>query len=611
MPEAIELEGKKVKPKKRFTQSDKDALAEATLAELARRKDSPKRKDREQMWDEVDRQIKMCPDLRIKKEKGDLPKHGKEWLPEFELPFQRQALEILSADARRLLFPKERDWFNAYVGLTDEFLRSVDFESIILGDESEVPTQINQENANKLVEGFLRNNHSKYNLRHQFDLMNGEAFKYGSFAGRLRKVKKTVYKDVAKGVERVDQEFVVFFARSIRNTYLDDSEHNMFREGVFSGPSHIEETKIRLADLLVASQKGSKNPDDMQGGWMPDQVRMLEEDKHGEVQLVEIEGDIIIPRKTTSPMVLPNTIATIAHGDNKPRTIRIRFSDAPFSSYITGQYHVENVGDPYGTGPLGMGATVQIMGNESANRFFQWAALNTDPPIQYDPNDPWLAAEGGPQVYPGARWASVGGVEPQQIGEGGTLFTAFQALTSMYADLLGILPARVGSQTISHTTAFAKEAELERGASRTVDYTNTVQDDPMLQFLNREYEMAKRFKGKKQFYIKEYGGFVEINSSQLPDIVEFEVLGAGGPADEAARDRRKQQAFASVVQLEITKQQLPQSELNIEGMQREILGDAGIVEADKFLTAASETATRVTDPGGQLPGIASASPTTL
>ena len=609
MPEAIEFQkDKKPRKTRRFTQRDKDQLALSIRSEWEARKKRRRDSGREKLWKEVDRQVRMEPDLRLKREpNSDQPLHGKEWLPELELPGQRQALEILCADARRLLFPKDRDWFNAHVRLTDEAIEELSGIRVA-GDEMEVPSAVMQDDADKVVEGYLRWLHSRYNLRQQVDMLNAEAYKYGGFVGRLREVRKTVYMDDSKSVKREMQTYPVFFAKSIKRVYLDDSSHRMFDEGIFQGPSIIEEYWIRDQDLMLAATRGSTDPDSPNGGWLPSQISKIEPDDNGSVHVLEMEGDIVIPRKTGRSMFLPNAIATIANSGTEPRTIRLRFNSMPFSSYITTPYHVEDVHDPYGTGPLGMGSMVQMMATESGSRWWQAAALNTNPPIKFDPNDPFLAAMGGPEIYPGAKWRTTGMVEPVQIGDLTALINAYITFTNQYADLTGVLPARLGAQTRSHTTAFAKDAELQRGASRTVDYTDSVQDDPLVQLLAKEYELGRKFSGTRSFYIKEFGGFVDIEARQLPDTVEFEVLGSAGPLDEQQRDARKQAAFLTVIQLEQLKTQLPAAAEMVRNMQQEILKDAGVVDTSQFLTQPSTAVPGGADGVGPLPGIATADP---
>src|SRR5262245_26432833 len=180
-----EIEDGKERPKRRFDARDWDLIAENTADEYNSRKS--RRSTLEKCWKDIDRQIAMEPETSFKyiiKEGTRVIDPKKAWMAEVELPLQAQALEVLTADARRLMFPDSGPWFRAHAEMTDEYLRAVDFQSLVLGDETEVPSQINQDNADKLVEGFMlslfrqsaADNSEDFYTR--YDKINAEAFKY-------------------------------------------------------------------------------------------------------------------------------------------------------------------------------------------------------------------------------------------------------------------------------------------------------------------------------------------------------------------------------------------------------------------------------------------------
>jgi hypothetical protein len=73
-------------------------------------------------------------------------------------------------------------------------------------------------------------------------------------------------------------------------------------------------------------------------------------DDKGYVTLLEMEGDIVVPRKTVRSMVIPGAIVTVAIGGKEcgPGTngvIRFRFRKNPFSSYLLFPYHYESADD--------------------------------------------------------------------------------------------------------------------------------------------------------------------------------------------------------------------------------------------------------------------------
>ena len=211
-------------PKRRFDARDWDYIAQYVIDEHQKRKTA--RRDREKCWKEIDRQIAMEPEISFKKLPNGKIDTKKAWMAETELPLQAQALEVLTADARRLLFPDNGAWFRAHAETSDEYLRRVDFQALVMGDELEVPSQINQDNADKLVEGFLmhlfRQNVKDEDFFTRIDRCNAESFKYGVGVGRGRIENRTLYIKTPAGVRKEMRKVPVLMPCSIKNVYLDD-----------------------------------------------------------------------------------------------------------------------------------------------------------------------------------------------------------------------------------------------------------------------------------------------------------------------------------------------------------------------------------------------------
>ena len=90
-------------PVNALTADDWQLIADWVRNEYERRKE--RRIELERIWKEIDRQLSMTP----------LPRQVSsgaktDWYPELELPSQFQTLEVISADARRLLFPRNTEW---------------------------------------------------------------------------------------------------------------------------------------------------------------------------------------------------------------------------------------------------------------------------------------------------------------------------------------------------------------------------------------------------------------------------------------------------------------------------------------------------------------------
>lgn len=583
-----------VKPHRRFDDRDWKYIADFVIEEYQRRKDNEVRKDRERYWKEIDRQVEMKPSVEFKKLPDGTIDVKKNWMAEMELPLQAQALEVLSADARRMLFPDSGQWFEANVEMTDDYLEKVDFQSLILGDKSQIPAQMNQDNCDKLAEGFLLHCFSQYDHTARFDQINAEAFKYGIGVARGRVETKNVFIHEARGTVRKKQRIPVIVPCSIKNIYLDDTKPSMHSSTVL-GPAHIAYEHVRFENIVIAANKGSTNPEDEDGGWMPNQLKKVVPDKAGYVQVMEMEGDIIIPRKTVRSVVVPGAIITVALGgkdagaQSTRAVIRFRFRKKNQSSYLLAPYHFEGADHVYPASPLMKGRTVQIAATDALNRFLDAAMLKNSPPVGYDPSNVALNAQGGPGIYPTAVWPTMDPIKvyTEVGGDPTSLLAAVGQFANMYAELSGVLPARLGAQTRSHTTAYAKDAEIQRGATRTVDYVNATGHGMVAQWLDMAYTMGRDALKKNEtisYFIDSYGGYVELDKDQLPENVGWRWFGAGGPQEKQQKSQNKVAALNAALQIEIARRQMQMPpRLDLDAMQDNILREGGWTDIDALI----------------------------
>lgn len=613
---AIEIDDDgKEQAKRRFDARDWDYIAEWIIAEYETRK--RKRGDLERQWAEIDRQVAMVPDIQHKKLPDGRIDTKRMWMAEMELPLQAQALEVLTADARRMMFPDSGAFFRAHAETTDEYLRRVDFKALVMGDENDVPSQITQDNADKLVEGFLSHIFGQYDLASRMDRINAEAFRYGMGVGRGRMETANVYIHEARGVRKESRRLPVLVPVSIKNLYLDTPMPSMHSAQVL-GDAPIAEDFIRLENLQIAASRGANDPYDEDGGWMPQNARKLVADDNGFVRVLEMEGDIVVPRKTVRSVVIPGAIVTVVLGaagaDGKATrcVIRFRYRSRPFSSYLLFPYHYESAGDAYPTSPLMKGRTVQIAAVQACNRVLDAAALKNSPPVGYDKSQIEFASQGGPVIHPFAQWATID--EIKVYTEVGGDPAALQAMMSMfinlYSELTGILPSRLGAQTVSHTTAFAKDAELQRGAVRTVDYVRQIGDGAMTRWLDMAYRMGREALGaeKISFYIAAYGGFVAVEKTHLPDAATFEWFGAGGPAEEQAKKQAKLASLSLAMQMDQVAAAFgaPPS-VDVPSAIREVIREGGWTDVDAIIrspgvASGAPPAPALPAPAGGAPG---------
>jgi len=337
----------------KFTEEDWPLVADHILDEYHRRKTD--RAPRERVWRDIDRQVRMEPDLAYKTMPDGTPDTSRAWMPEVELPLQAQTNEVLVADANQLLFPSAGPWFAAHAAMTDEYLARADFQAMIAGDENEVLSKLNQDNADKLAEGYLNHFHKQYDFRGTIDKINSESFKYGVGVGRGRLATKQVFMSTSSGVVKRETQIPILVPRSIWNTYLDDRESAVQNEGYLFGPSVIVCEPKLFADVQIAAERGSNNPNRQDGGWMPGSIRGRDINK--QVEVIEFEGDLIVP-KSTGAIIARNCIVSVLSGTEGGngrafrQVIRFRWMKMPMNSYLFFPYHEEDQRSAYPTSPL-------------------------------------------------------------------------------------------------------------------------------------------------------------------------------------------------------------------------------------------------------------------
>lgn len=588
-----------MKAKKKFSPKDFDEIAEYICQTYSDRK--KKRTDKEKDWKEVDRQIRMEPKSMLKYNADGVVDPARSWLPELEIPAQRQALEILTADVRRLMFPDAGPWFECRVDATDKYYRELVKNVRISGDDMDTPSEFNQDQVNELIESWLTSLHRQYDFRANMDLINAESLKYGLGVGRGRLIKKEAYFHNAQGTIKKDIYLPMLIPVSTWDFFPDNSRHLLHNEGIDIGPMDMRCFYQRYADLCVAAKSGSSDPDDPQGGWMYKSVKDLDPDKDSEIKIIEIEGDLVAEIGGEEEY-FPNVTVTVAQCQSKKKSsqkvIRWRFNKFPHS-YIKQYYHRESVHDDYGVGPLTMGRPIQAAASETLNLTLTAAALSALPPLAYDSDDAYYALEGGPTLYPGKSIPSLGDVVPVQVANPSNLSGIYSILLEQYAQLTGITAPRLGQQTNSHTTAYAKQAELQQGTVRTVDFAKSSMQGPMTQWLHLCLEMSKEtLKGKEiPIHMKKTDGYVVLNGeTTLPENLTIDVYGAAGPAEDQAEKGAKVQSFQLAMGLEPLKRQLNEGKpLNLEALQKEMLKMGGVGDVERYYEASGS----VTQGAGQ------------
>ena len=151
---------------------------------------------------------------------------------------------------------------------------------------------------------------------------------------------------------------------------------------------------------------------------------------------------------------------------------------------------------------------------------------------------------------------------------------------------------------------------MSRGESRTVDFVNQSLEGWMNRLLDAEYRMGRKRWSKRVLYIDPWKEFAEIERDHLPDMVHFVADGAGSPAEDEARQQRKFNALQAAIQLDtLGMQRGEQPIVDIQAAIQDILEEGGWTDpAEVTLEQAPQTQPAEQ---GQLPGVATANPTTL
>lgn len=572
--------------RKTFSPDDWDQIGSFIKDELQRRKTA--RRDLEDMWAEVDRQVAMVP---VSRDYGRGKKS--DWYPELELPSQFNTLEVVAADARRLLFPRDTDWFDCTANLTDEYQQKFQERRAkfpMVGSQP-APMAMDQETADVLVKTVLDHYHRYYDFSANIDLWLAELIKYGTSAGRVREVKWAKFSHDFRGVSANNITGPAIIPSSIKVTYLDDTVAQVMQEGIMTGPLTLRNYWQGLEDLKRAAKEGGKDR-----GWMPSKIADLQpmqgpDDKKGQVELIFAEGDIIVPKSRES-IFLPNVWVTIAVGKNGAVPVRFETNPQPFRSFFVGHYMRTEIDSPYGTSPLMKGQPVAEGMTEVFCDMLATSRLRSRPPVVWDRNDAQLQADGGPDLAPSAQIATDNpqGINALEIGDLGAAMNAYLAIKKSYEELTGVTDPRRSAEVKSHTTKAAADYQANIGLSRTEDFIAGLETGPITSILYMEYEIARKALGKGQsISVNQDGiqGWVTVAKDDMPEEVQFVVNGSSGLMDIQTRNQQAIQAHVQAVQGAGAAAQMGKPvELDFVAMIKDGYQRAGIQNADKYVKAA-------------------------
>lgn len=591
------------------------ALAEEIGDEWRRRKTA--RKYLEGLWADIARQKAMCPSpSTVDAETGKLDP-GLAWMPFLEMPWQIQALEIGCADAMRLFFPPNGDFFNVNPDIgsgnyAEIIERTAKTEGFLVSD-------VNTGDVSAIIQAVQLANQKSYNLRGQIARVVSDILSYGTGAARGRAGKIATQNTNFTGIPYANGSTVpMLTSMSIWNTYLDDRFPAAQMQDFITAPATIYEFTVNFTSLVNAAKSGNTDPERPDGGWIRDALKDIEADIDGQVTMVEMEGDFQIQTRDDEWIWLDNACATALIASKGSETvcklIRFRQSDKDYRRVLTQPYFldtmhprginsslqdgadlwggqsrggrsVKNQNDPdfashmgvYGVGPLIFGHPLQKAGSEAFSRSIQAGILNVLPPLKADTNDPFFRGDDF-IIAPQQRWMCLGDVETVQIGDVNALGGWFAAMKSEYADVTGTNAPRLGQQTKSHQTAYAVDTETQRGTIRVVDFVQDAKADFLNSWLQMEYQMLRQHLPREgvRVWVPKYKGYMTVTKKMLPERVEYEVFGASEPLEarqKKAERIEKIQLLAQVDQIAVQNGQQP---MNWGEVRRAIIEDEEI-----------------------------------
>jgi hypothetical protein len=301
------------------------------------------------------------------------------------------------------------------------------------------------------------------------------------------------------------------------------------------------------------------------------------------------------------------TAATAKDGKN-PAFGLIRQQPGDGSTYVIFNYHMENTQQRNGTSPLLKGMPIDRIMAQTMNDLIASGKLKILPPVGYSSDEPAFAGTGGPVIEPGALWETTDGVTVHVDvgGDPATFFNIFSGMNSLYNDVTGINPPRLGAQTKSHTTAFAKDVELSQGAVRTVDFVSDSLEGPLTRFLEMEYRFARKHWKKQVVFVPAWNEFVELRKAHLPEVAIFNALGDATSIEDLQTQQKKINAIQLALQVDQIAVQLgKEPKLDHGKIIEGILRDGGVQDLSEVTAEQDVEQTQTT---GQLPGVLSAEP---
>lgn len=247
-PQATDKDVKPLPKAAKITRKDWQKVETFLKNELQERKLSDFRKQHEEQWKEIDRQVSMTPMMKLNRD-GSQADQG--WHNVIELGELSKASENMSADVRRIVFPQTKFWYEAHADI--EAMLPIDRQT---GNKKQDPKL--QQQVDGRLRSFMSQQHDDFGLKDRVELSIKEALHHGCF---VAEVQWDTQEMVFEAVKVKSKSAPVWVAHSMWNCYPDPSPSvigtNIFYEGTMFVESFVPRHK---------AEKMVKSSDD---GWMP------------------------------------------------------------------------------------------------------------------------------------------------------------------------------------------------------------------------------------------------------------------------------------------------------------------------------------------------------
>ena len=522
--------------------ADKENLVGFIKDELNSRRNSSFRKQKEEIWKEVDRQVAMEAPAVVNRSQGGAEE---DWHNAIQLGHLADAVEIRTADTMRLAFPIERKWFHPHV---------------------EIPTPNNEAVEPKIqrqTDGLLRSlmvqQQKDFGFRDRVKMSVSEALKHGGFAAT---VTWKMMKKFHDGSRLDTLSAPVWDVYSMWNTYPDPSPEIQGTDLFYQG-SMIFTKKMRAS-------RARKMPK-----W---RAKSVQESKDGMTELTYFYGDAVVTR-SQSDLWFPNRLIILS-GDE---IVYTEVNETPFSPVIYTGYEKEDPRSPYYTSPIMKRSPSLQIATRSANKFLDAIDQQTEPPIEYDQ-----------MSYPnGAPDLGAGAVNERVGGQGTSVISVADPTQALQGLQLGIQhveqgiavdQVRAGVTPGTEQTATEVMTVAQRAEVREVEFVSILENQALLPFLYMQHDLNMKKLDDYPFYNDERttSDYIRVTDKELHEGVvkgvRFEITGSKQVLGEIERSQKFLNVVSYIGGNEMLAQKVDWDEVLSQAFQ-----DTGIKDPERFI----------------------------